>query len=106
VERQRFDDVGIEILEVPDTSRRRRPRRRFLALGVLAGSAAALVAAAALAATPAQAPQGGAPAAAAPSPVSFSVERYPARHRFTASERGHQHPIECLAGTAHPAGRQ
>jgi hypothetical protein len=105
VERQRFDDVGFEILEVPDTSRRRRPRPRFLALGVLAGSAAAFVAAAALAATPAQAPQGGAPAAAPP-PVSFTVERYPARHRFTASERGHQHPVACLAGTAHPAGPQ
>jgi hypothetical protein len=82
VEPERFDDVGFEILEVPDTSRpqRRRPRPRFVALGVLTCSAASLIAAAALAVTPAQAPQaghGGGPGAR--SPIGFSAERYPAR---------------------------
>jgi hypothetical protein len=82
VEPERFDDVGFEILEVPDTARPRRPRPRprFVAVGVLACSAASLVAAAALAVTPAQAPQAshhGGPGAR--SPIEFSSEHYPAR---------------------------
>jgi hypothetical protein len=82
VEPERFDDVGFEILEVPDTARppRRRMRPRFVALGVLTCSAASLVAAAALAVTPAQAPQAshhGGPGAG--SPIEFSADRYPAR---------------------------
>jgi hypothetical protein len=94
VEPERFDDVGFEILEVPDVSRRYRPRRRFIALGVLAGSAASLVAAAALAVTPAEAPPGR-PASSAPrAPMRFTIERYPARH-------GGAGP--CQAGRPHPA---
>lgn len=82
MEPERFDDVGFEILEVPDTARppRRRPRPRFVAVGVLTCSAASLVAAAALAVTPAQAPQaghhGGGPGARS---FEFSSDRYPAR---------------------------
>ena len=95
VEPERFDDVGFEILEVPDTSRPRRPRPRprVVALGVLTCSAASLIAAAALAVTPAQAPLashgGGAGGPGARSPIEFSAEHYPARgagrhncHRF------------------------
>jgi hypothetical protein len=98
VEPDRFDDVGFEILEVPDTARRRRPwrrpRRRLFAFGVLAGAFAALAAAAALAVTPAQAPQRPA-ASSAPSWVEFAADRYPSRH----GKRG-----PCKAGEAHPAG--
>jgi hypothetical protein len=78
MDRERFDDVGFELLEVPDAAPRRfRPHWRFLGLGVLAGSLASLAAAAALATTPAQAPQASAPGGA---PASFTAERYPARH--------------------------
>jgi hypothetical protein len=92
MEPERFDDVGFEILEVPDTSRRHRPRRRFIALGVLAGSAVSLVAAAALAVTPAHAPQGR-PASSAP-PMHFTLERYPARHSGARPCRaGRPHPV-------------
>jgi hypothetical protein len=91
VEPERFDDVGFEVLEIPDTSRRHRPRRRFIALGVLAGSAVSLVAAAALAVTPAQAPQ---PRPASGAPTKFTIERYPARHSGASP---------CKAGRPHPA---
>jgi hypothetical protein len=98
VEPERFDDVGFEIIEAPDTGRRprrpRRPRRRLVALGVLAGSIASLAAAAALAVTPAQAPQRQA-GTGSHALSEFAAERYPARH---------QHGGPCRAGTAHPAG--
>jgi hypothetical protein len=78
VEPERFDDVGFEILEVPDTSRRRRPRR-FFVVGVATCSLASLVAAAALAVTPAQAPQARHGGPGAGSPIEFSSDRYPVR---------------------------
>ena len=88
---ERFDDVGFEILEVPDTSRRRRRRpRRFFVVGVATCSLASLVAAAALAVTPAQAPQARHSGPGARSPVEFSAERYPAR----TNHKGECHRLE------------
>jgi hypothetical protein len=91
VEPERFDDVGFEFLEVPDTSRRPRPRRRFFALGVLTCSLAALAAAAALAVTPAQAPQPRQATPGSQAPVEFTDERYPARHDGKGNCPHHEH---------------
>jgi hypothetical protein len=78
VEPDRFDDVGYEIVEMPDTPGRRRISRRGAA--ALAGAvlaAGALSAGAALALTPSSSPAP--PASQPPVPAHFAAETYPAR---------------------------
>lgn len=106
VEPERFDDVGYEFLEVPDSPRRRQRRsgRRMAALGVLTGSVVAIVAAAALAVTP--------PAKA---PVRHDVRTAPSQtleyigapvwHHRNARGRGGHPGADCHHGAFHPSGR-
>jgi hypothetical protein len=103
VEPERFDDVGFEFLAVPDTVRpRRRHGRRVAALGVLTGSAVALVAAAALAVTPAHAPTQHPRTAA---PASYFGVGVPEFHDAAAPGRGGHPGANCHHGAFHPSGR-
>jgi hypothetical protein len=103
VEPERFDDVGYEFLEVPDSARRRPRRhgRRIVGLGVLSAGIVAIVAAAALAVTP-----------SAKAPVKHPVRSAPMEyigspvwHHRNAAGRGGHPGADCHHGAFHPSGR-